>query len=183
MVHFQRWVSKLVLLLEYLWSTKSWITLEPLFGQMSCKFIWLVPGSLDKCHGTHMKLFPENIICSLYQVLKRIWNFSSNGSQVYFIKVSLVQLVVCLKGLACLYILFLSNLASLKDNNFLEAAVQNLKLSAFQTCQNHSKPVDFWYAVYMQFICSLYAVSKTTCSLAKTAYKLHVVLKLHINCI
>jgi hypothetical protein len=26
---------------------------------MSGKFIWLVPGSLGKCHGTHMKLFPE----------------------------------------------------------------------------------------------------------------------------
>ena len=113
---------------------------------------------LTNVMGHIWNYFVRNIICSLYQVLKRIWNFSSNGPQVHFIKVSLVQLVVCLKGLACVYILFLSKLSSLKITNFLAAAVQNLKLSAFQACQNHSKSVDFWYAVYMQFICSLYAV-------------------------
>ena len=113
---------------------------------------------LTNVMGHIWNYFVRNIICSLYPVLKRTWNFSSNGPQVHFIKVSLVQLVVCLKGLACVYILFLSKLSSLKITNFLAAAVQNLKLSAFQACQNHSKSVDFWYAVYMQFICSLYAV-------------------------
>ena len=118
------------------------------------QFFWLVPGSLDKCHRTHMKLFSENIICSLYQVLKMIWNFSSNGSQAYFIKVSLVQLVVFLKGLACLYELFFQTWHPLKSIIFLK---QQFKISSFQLSR-HVKFIQNLQIFDMQFTCSLYAV-------------------------